>query len=152
MAIYHLHVGIVKRSSGRSSVAAAAYRSAEKLKSEHDNVTHNYSPKSSSVNASAYRSGEKLGEYDYTRKQGVVHTEILLPENAPREFEDRATLWNAVQSMNDQISVMQRVCENSSCMNCRYGTSPSNCEYHALIDLYNETLDDYAQRKLVKKG
>ena len=97
MAIYHLHVSMVKRSSGRSSVAAAAYRSAEKLKSEHDNVTHDYSPKSSSVNASAYRSGEKLGEYDYTRKQGVVHTEILLPENAPQEYADRATLWNAVE-------------------------------------------------------
>jgi len=57
-----------------------------------------------------------------------------------------------LQSMSDQINVMQRVCENSSCMNCKYGTSPSNCEYHARIDLYNETLDDYAQRKLVRKG
>jgi len=57
-----------------------------------------------------------------------------------------------LQSMSDQISVMQRICENSSCMNCRYGTSPTNCEYNALVDLYNETLDDYAQRKLIKKG
>jgi len=78
---------MIKRSSGRSSVAAAAYRSAEKLRSERD----------SSVNAAAYRSGEKLGEYDYTRKQGVVHTEILLPENAPQDYSDRAALWNAVE-------------------------------------------------------
>jgi hypothetical protein len=97
MAIYHLHVSMVKRSNGRSSVAAAAYRSAEKLRSEYDCVTHDYSTKSSSVNASAYRSGEKLGEYDYTRKQGVVHTEIMLPKNAPQEYQDRATLWNAVE-------------------------------------------------------
>jgi len=97
MAIYHLHVSMVKRSSGRSSVAAAAYRSAEKLKSEHDGMTHDYSLKSNSVNSAAYRSGEKLGEYDYTRKQGVVHTEIMLPENAPQEYQDRATLWNAVE-------------------------------------------------------
>ena len=95
MAIYHLHVSMVKRSSGRSSVAAAAYRSAEKLRSEQDGMTHDYTPRTSSVNAAAYRSGEKLGEYDYTRKQGVVHTEIMLPSNAPREYEDRATLWNA---------------------------------------------------------
>ena len=92
MAIYHLHVGIVSRSSGRSSVAAAAYRAAEKLR----NV-------SSAVNAAAYRSGESLQDeqhsavHDYRRKYGVVHTEIMLPENAPREFEDRATLWNAVE-------------------------------------------------------
>ena len=103
MAIYHLHVGIISRSSGRSSVAAAAYRAGEKLYSEHDDLTHNYSEKSNSVNAAAYRSGEELHNeqggaiYDYTRKRGVVYTEIMLPENAPREFEDRGTLWNAVE-------------------------------------------------------
>ena len=103
MAIYHLHVSMVKRSSGRSSVAAAAYRAAEKLRSEYDGMTHDYTPKSSAVNAAAYRSGESLQDkqhstvHDYRRKYGVVHTEIILPENAPREFEDRATLWNAVE-------------------------------------------------------
>ena len=89
MAIYHLHVGIVSRSSGRSSVAAAAYRAAEKLRS--------------AVNSAAYRSGESLQDkqhdvvHDYRRKHGVVHTEIMLPENAPQEYHDRATLWNAVE-------------------------------------------------------
>ena len=107
MAIYHLHVGIVKRSSGRSSVAAAAYRAAEKLRSDYDGVTHDYShentSKSSAVNAAAYRSGESLRDeqhsavHDYRRKYGVVRTEIMLPETAPREYQDRATLWNAVE-------------------------------------------------------
>jgi len=103
MAIYHLHVGIVKRSSGRSSVGAAAYRAADRLRSDHDGMTHDYSPKSSAVNAAAYRSGESLSDeqgnkmHDYTRKRGVVHAEILLPENAPQEYQDRATLWNAVE-------------------------------------------------------
>ena len=63
MAIYHLHVSMVKRSSGRSSVAAAAYRSADKLRSEQDGMTHDFSrepSKSSSINAAAYRSGESL--------------------------------------------------------------------------------------------
>ena len=103
VAIYHLHVSIVKRSSGRSSVAAAAYRAADKLRSERDGMTHDYAPKSSAVNAAAYRSGESLQDkqrditHDYTRKRGVVHTEIMLPENAPQEYQDRATLWNAVE-------------------------------------------------------
>ena len=57
-----------------------------------------------------------------------------------------------LQSMNDQIEVMQRVCNASSCSSCKYGTSPKACEYNALVDLYNETLNDYAQRGLVKKG
>jgi hypothetical protein len=83
---------MVKRSSGRSSVSAAAYRAAEKLRGE-----------SSSVHAAAYRSGEALQNdqsdmtHDYTRKRGVVHTEILLPDSAPEAYRNRATLWNAVE-------------------------------------------------------
>ena len=63
----------------------------------------------------------------------------------------KAEAYAHLQSMSDQIGVMQRVCQASTCSNCRYGTSPTACEYNALIELYNETLDDYAQRRLVKK-
>jgi hypothetical protein len=102
VAIYHFHVGIVSRKTGRSAVGASAYRSAEKLKSDYDSLTHEYG-KTSSVNTSAYNSGEKLHNnqksmtHDYTRKRGVVHKEIMLPDNAPREYADRGTLWNAVE-------------------------------------------------------
>ena len=53
--------------------------------------------------SAAYRSGEKLhSEYygedsDYTRKGGVVCSEILLPPHAPQEYADREILWNAVE-------------------------------------------------------
>lgn len=65
----------LKRSIGQSAVAAAAYRAGEKLYSE--------------------RYGE---DCDYTRKGGVIYTEIFLPAHAPPEFSDRQTLWNAVES------------------------------------------------------
>jgi len=74
VAIFHLHVGTVSRRTGRSSVAAAAYRAGEKIRNERDGITH-----------------------DYTRKSGVVYSEIMLPENAPEEFQNRAALWNAVE-------------------------------------------------------
>ena len=74
MAIYHLSIKIISRGKGKSAVAAAAYRAAEKITNEYDGQTH-----------------------DYTRKGGVVHTEILLPDNAPPEYQDRAILWNAVE-------------------------------------------------------
>jgi len=75
LAIYHLSIKIISRGKGgRSSVAAAAYRAADKIKNEYDGVTH-----------------------DYTRKRGVVFTEIMLPDNAPAEYQDRAVLWNAVE-------------------------------------------------------
>ena len=76
MALYHLHVGQIKRSAGRSAVECAAYRAGEKLYSEY------YGQVS-----------------DYTRKGGVIHSEILLPPHAPREYADRQTLWNAVEEV-----------------------------------------------------
>jgi len=96
VAIYHFHVDIVSRKTGRSSVAASAYRAGEKLKNERDGITHDYSNRSS-VGKAAYNSGGKLNENDFTNKRGVVYSEIILPENAPAEFQDRSTLWNAVE-------------------------------------------------------
>ena len=72
----HIPVSIIKRSEGRSAVAAAAYRSGTKLTNEWDGLTH-----------------------DYTRKSGVVHAEIMLPAHAPPEFADRSTLWNSVEQI-----------------------------------------------------
>ena len=74
IAIYHCSIKIVSRGKGKSAVAAAAYRSGEKLTNEWDGLTH-----------------------DYTKKDGVVHSEILLPAHAPPAFSDRSTLWNSVE-------------------------------------------------------
>lgn len=76
MAIYHLSASVVKRSEGRSAVAAAAYRSGSYLADERYGLSH-----------------------DYTRKGGIVHTEILAPENAPDWMRDREQLWNAVEKI-----------------------------------------------------
>jgi hypothetical protein len=90
LAIYYFYGGIIGRGSGRSSVGAAAYRAADKLRAH-------------PVNSAAYRSGEELrdgeGEvvHDYSKKGGVVHSEIILPQGAPPEYRDRETLWNAVE-------------------------------------------------------
>ena len=62
----------------------------------------------SAVAAAAYQSGEKLFcEYDqeekhYPEKRGIVHNEILLPANAPPEYADRNTLWNAAEAVEKQ--------------------------------------------------
>ena len=74
IALYHFHVTQIKRSAGQSAIASAAYRSGEKLHSEYY--------------------GE---DSDYTKKGGVICSEILLPSYAPPEYADRETLWNAVE-------------------------------------------------------
>lgn len=75
MAIYHFSGSVISRSQGRSAVACAAYRCAERLMDERYGKTHNY-----------------------THKQDVAYTEILLPENAPDFLRDRERLWNAVEA------------------------------------------------------
>ena len=67
MALYHFSVSQIKRSAGQSVLAAAAYRAGERLYSEYyDEIS------------------------DYTRKGGVLHTEILLPAHAPACFPSNA--------------------------------------------------------------
>jgi ATP-dependent exoDNAse (exonuclease V) alpha subunit len=77
MALFSMRMQVIKRSSGRSAVAAAAYRSGEKLWDERQAITH-----------------------DYSRRGGVEHSEILLPQGAPAWVQgiDREALWNAVEA------------------------------------------------------
>ena len=75
MAIYHFSAKVIGRSGGRSAVASAAYRAAECLNDETLDRVH-----------------------DYTAKAGVVHSEILLPDDAPERWLDRETLWNEVEA------------------------------------------------------
>jgi hypothetical protein len=76
IALYHFHVTQIGRSAGQSAVAAAAYRAGEKLHSLYY--------------------GE---DADYTRKGGVICSEILLPDHAPPEYANRETLWNAIENV-----------------------------------------------------
>lgn len=78
---YHLSVKIGSRSKGTSAVAAAAYRSGTKI-----------------INL---QTGEIA---DYTRKTGVVHSEILIPKHAPREYFNREILWSAVEKVEERVN------------------------------------------------
>lgn len=86
MAIYHLSMKPISRGSGRSAVAAAAYRAADQLENARDGLVH-----------------------DFTRKAGVEHSEIVLPGDmigsdgsvvrgaGPEWARDRSALWNAAE-------------------------------------------------------
>lgn len=75
MAIYHLHVKVIGRKAGSSAVASAAYRSASRMRDERIDRVQGFSA-----------------------KRGVVHSEVLLPENAPEHWRDRERLWNDVEA------------------------------------------------------
>lgn len=71
---YHCSVKSVGRAKGRSVVAAAAYRSGERLRDE--------------------RTGEV---FDYRARGGVLDTFILAPEQAPEWAASRERLWNEAE-------------------------------------------------------
>lgn len=79
MAIYHLTTKPISRSSGRSATASAAYRAADKI-----------------IDA---RTGEV---HDYSRKKGVVHSEILVPEGIDKNGITRSDLWNAAEAAENR--------------------------------------------------
>lgn len=76
MAIYHCSIKIGSRSKGQSAIAASAYRSGEELTDKQTGIVS-----------------------DYTRKGGIVHSEVALCANAPSEYADREKLWNAVHEV-----------------------------------------------------
>lgn len=76
MAIYHCQMKSISRATGRSSVAAAAYRSGTSLHNEKEGRT-----------------------YDFSRRSGVVQAEIVLPKGSNAQWAlERKVLWNAAEA------------------------------------------------------
>ena len=108
---------IVKRSKGQSAVEKASCISRDILVSEYDGQT--YHPK---------------------YHEDLVHSEISLPTNAPKEYADRATLWNSVElSEKGQKSQLARMLK---------ALLPNDWSY----ELAEEVVRDYVQRNFVDKG
>ena len=90
MAIYHLRLKVISRSLGRATKPGGATRR-------------------SVVAAAAYRSGERLfdmaqGKWFEFEKPDVIHTEILAPEGeVPAWLFDRQTLWNMVERSEKRV-------------------------------------------------
>ena len=75
MAIYHFSAKVISRANGSSALASAAYRSASRLYDQRLDRSH-----------------------DFTNKSGVIHSEVMTPNNVPEQLRDRETLWNAVEA------------------------------------------------------
>jgi len=78
---YHCAVKPVSRATGRSAVAAAAYRAGERVEDERTGLTH-----------------------DYRAKGGIVESFIIAPKNAPAWATSRARLWNSVEAGTTAIN------------------------------------------------
>ena len=90
----HFQVRVISRGAGRSAPAAASYRSGSVVGAGGR----------SAVASASYRSGETLHDarlgrtFDYTRKEDVLHAEIVAPAHAPAWVYDRSRLWNGVEA------------------------------------------------------
>ena len=76
IAIYHMSSKVVSRGAGRSAVAASAYLSCSRMYNDYDGVQH-----------------------DYTRKQGLIFQEVLLPPKASPEWKDREQEFLTVRNI-----------------------------------------------------
>ena len=117
MAIYHLRATMISRSAGRSATAAAAYRSASHIEDHRTGLS-----------------------FDYRARSGVDHVEILAPAHAPEWAQDRAALWNAVETAetrkNSQVAREIRV------------ALPAELDHGQRVELVR----DFCQRQFVDQG
>lgn len=75
MASFHLSPKSFSRARGQSAIAASAYRSGQELCDDRTGQVH-----------------------DYSRKTGVLQTEIMLPDAAPEWAQDLEKLWNEAEA------------------------------------------------------
>ena len=75
MAIYHCSISNVSRAAGSSSCATLSYIGAEKVYEERTAQT-----------------------YSYGRGERVLEVGTILPESAPREYENPSILFNAIEN------------------------------------------------------
>ena len=141
MAVHICRFNVVSRMQGKSAVAAAAYRAGEKLKSEYDGLT-----------------------YDYTKKHWVEDKEIILPETAPCEYKDRQTLWNAVESAEKRrdsslardilLALPNEMTRDQQLEIVREFVMKNFVEYGYAVDIciHNPPVSDIMGRKLDKDG
>lgn len=117
MAIYHLRASMISRSQGRSATAAIAYRVAERIEDRRTGLV-----------------------FDYAKRGGVDHTEILAPDHAPDWVRDRSELWNRVEESetrkNSQVAREVRV------------ALPAELTHEARVALVRE----FAQAQFVDQG
>jgi ATP-dependent exoDNAse (exonuclease V) alpha subunit len=79
LALYFLHLKLVSKKTGGSPLKSAAYMSGIKLYSERDGTS-----------------------YNFKCRHDVLHTEILLPKDAPPEFSSQQVLWNQVEHVESR--------------------------------------------------
>lgn len=85
MAIFHMDINSVTRSTGRTATSAAAYRAGERIRDE--------------------RTGAL---YDHSKREDVLHKEIFVPSSVAAIAgemgwaRDRSTLWNTAEKAETQ--------------------------------------------------
>ncbi|RFT08034.1 hypothetical protein DYB39_20825 [Providencia rettgeri] len=79
MALMHMQFKILKRSEGKSSVYLTAYNNRLRARDE--------------------RTGEL---YNYTKKEDLYYSEVMLPNNAPSRFSDAVTLWQNIEQVESR--------------------------------------------------
>ncbi len=108
---------MISRSQGRSATAAIAYRVAERIEDRRTGLV-----------------------FDYAKRGGVDHTEILAPGHAPDWIRDRSELWNRVEESetrkNSQVAREVRV------------ALPAELTHAQRVELVR----DFAQAQFVDRG
>lgn len=118
MAIFHIDFKILKRSEGKSSLYLSAYNSRMRLKDEKTGLVFNYKKK----------------------KEDLMHSDILLPKNAPERFKNRSVLWNNIEHIESR-----KDSQLARTFICALPRSLS-------LEENKKLLEEYIQKNFISKG
>lgn len=150
---YHLNVKIMSRSKNHNAVAAAAYRSGQKLRADPNppsvKVAFNeQDPDDQTLSPKTYKMS-----YDYRRRAGVMSSFIAAPKDAPAWTRDRGLLWNAVEASEKRkdAQLAREVVVSLPDVDIFNHLTPEN-KAERLREFYERILKTYVNESFVKEG
>lgn len=150
---FYMNVKLMSRSRGHNAVAAAAYRSGQRLAevSDDPNISQKFNEAEQEDDPENGKSNSVA--YDYRRRHGVMSSFISAPSKAPQWAKDRGMLWNAVERAEKRVDAQlaREVVVSLPDVNIFDHLRPENKEKR-LKQFYEGILKSYVNDNFVKEG
>ena len=150
---YYMSARIISRKQGCNVVAAAAYRSGQRLEEgepDKSALADHFHP---SDDAPAAQNSAPIIAHDYRNRGGVMDAFIMLPKAAPAWMNKRSSLWNAVEEAEKRkdSQLAREVIVSLPDIDSFDHLNPQN-KQKRLKEFYERILRKYVKENFISEG